>query len=281
MFEKVTGGLNMALCRYSDTWRVLRKAAQTILTPKAVEKHLPIQLAEATQVLHDFLTHPDDFFKHIGRYTFFETMELWNLCTSLTAVPPVDLLPFLDYIPERWAWWKRLAAETRQKQRALYFGLVDECEQRMKRGEENGSYIEEILTKQKELGLDREMVGYLGGTLLEAGSDTTTSFLRYLVMALVSFPDVQRKAQAEIDHMVGQERMPSLADIKDLPYIQALIKELHRFMPHATITDEEYRGFVIQKSTSIFVNTYRDLTFKCNPTFFKISAKDNLSSQNS
>ncbi|KAI3608916.1 cytochrome [Moniliophthora roreri] len=241
MVDKVTNGLNLALCRYSDTWRMLRKAAHTILTPKAVEKHLPIQVAEATQVLYDFLTDPDDFFKHIGRYSnsvimsvlfgkrcpryethestaFFETMELWNLCISPTAVPPVDLLPFLDYVPERWAWWKGLAAKTRQKQRELYFGLVDECEQRMKRGEENGSYIEEILTKQKELGLDREMVGYLGGVLLEGGSETTTSFLKYLVMALVSFPDVQGKAQAEIDRVVGKERMPSLADVKDLPY---------------------------------------------------------------
>uniref|UniRef100_A0A0W0G8B7 Cytochrome p450 n=1 Tax=Moniliophthora roreri TaxID=221103 RepID=A0A0W0G8B7_MONRR len=69
MVDKVTGGLNLALCRYSDTWRVLRKAAHTILTPKAVEKHLPIQVAEATQILHDFLTNPDNFFEHIGRYS--------------------------------------------------------------------------------------------------------------------------------------------------------------------------------------------------------------------
>ncbi|KAI3620890.1 cytochrome [Moniliophthora roreri] len=156
MVEKVTGGLNLALCRYPDTWRLLRKAAHTILTPKAVEKHLPIQLAEATHVLHDFLTNPDDFFKHIGRYSnsvimsvlfgkrcpyyetyestaFFKTMELWNTCISPTAVPPVDLLPFLDYIPKRWAWWKRLAAKIWQKQRELYFGLVDKCKQWMKR----------------------------------------------------------------------------------------------------------------------------------------------------
>ncbi|ESK94121.1 cytochrome p450 [Moniliophthora roreri MCA 2997] len=93
--------------------------------------------------------------------------------------------------------------------------------------EENGSYIEEILTRQKQLGLDREMVGYLGGVLLEGGSETTTSFLRYLVMALASFPDIQRKAQAEIDRVVGQERIPSLADVKDLPYMRALIKEVY------------------------------------------------------
>ncbi|ESK85938.1 cytochrome p450 [Moniliophthora roreri MCA 2997] len=285
MGKRVTNNLNMGLCGYSDTWRALRKAAHTILTPAAAESHLPIQRAEATQVLYDFIQNPDDFFNHIGRYTnsvimsvlfgkrcpryetpeslgFFESQELWNRCMSPTVVPPVDLLPFLDYIPESWAWWKQLASETRQKQRALYFGLLDECEQRMKRGEENGSYMEQILMEERELGLDREMIGYLGGILLEGGTETTASFLRCLVMALIVFPDVQRKAQAEIDGVVSRERMPTLSDIKDLPYIQALIKEVHRFhpvspiVPHATLADEEYRGFVLPKGTTILVNTY-------------------------
>ncbi|ESK85937.1 cytochrome p450 [Moniliophthora roreri MCA 2997] len=285
MGKRVTNDLNMGLCPYSDTWRALRKAAHTILTPAAAESYLPIQRAEATQVLYDFIQNPDDFFNHIGRYTnsvimsilfgercpryetpeslgFFESKELWNRCLSPTAVPPVDLLPFLDYIPESWAWWKQLASETRQKQRALYFGLLDECEQRMKRGEENGSYMEKVLMKKEELGFDREMTGYLGGILLEGGTETTASFLRCLVMALIVFPDVQRKAQAEIDGVVGRERMPTLSDIKDLPYIQALIKEIHRFhpvlpiAPHATLADEEYRGFIAPKGTTVLVNTY-------------------------
>ncbi|KAI3619277.1 cytochrome [Moniliophthora roreri] len=285
MAKKVTNDLNMAACRYSDTWRVLRKAAHTVHTPAAAENHLPIQRAEATQVLYDFIQNPDDFFNHIGRYSnsvimsilfgkrcphyetpesiaFFEAHRLWNRCLSPTAVPPVDLLPFLDYIPESWAWWKQLASKTRQKQRALYFGLLEECEKRIKRGEENGSYLEEILMKKRDLGLDREMVGYLGGVLLEGGSETVANFLRYLVMALIIFPDVQRKAQAEIDRVVGKERMPTLFDIKDLPYIQALIKEVHRFCPatpgmlHATTADEEYRGFVLPKDTAILANIY-------------------------
>jgi hypothetical protein len=182
----------------------MRKAAHTILTPKAVVNHLPIQVcpiqtfinprsinglmrcvprkrAETIQVLHDFLTTPDDFFKHIGRYAnsvimsvlfgkrcprfetpestaFFESMEIWNRCVS-PVVPPVDLLPFLDYIPERWAWWKGLALDTRAKQRRLYFGLLEECEKRMAKGEDNGSYMEEVLIRQGELGLSREMIG--------------------------------------------------------------------------------------------------------------------------
>jgi cytochrome P450 len=43
------------------------------------------------------------------------------------------------------------------------------------------------------------------------------------------FPDVQKKAQAEIDAVVGPDRLPSLADRASLPYIEALAKEVLRW----------------------------------------------------
>ena len=53
-----TGGLHMGISRYNDNWKVQRKAAQTILTPQATNRHLPIQRAEATQLMYDFLKTP-------------------------------------------------------------------------------------------------------------------------------------------------------------------------------------------------------------------------------
>lgn len=67
---------------------------------------------------------------------------------------------------------------------------------------------------------------YLGGVLLEGGSDTTSSFLQSLILALVAFPEVQVKAQEELDRVVGNDRAPSLEDISKLPYIQAVINEV-------------------------------------------------------
>ncbi|KAL0568262.1 hypothetical protein V5O48_013722 [Marasmius crinis-equi] len=107
------------------------------------------------------------------------------------------------------------------------------------------------------------MAGYLGGVLLEGGSETTAIFFHWLVLLLVAFPESQRKAQEEMDRVVGRERLPSLEDINDLPYVQALIKETHRYrpvapvpIPHATIADEELRGFVVPKGTTIFTNLH-------------------------
>ncbi|KAK7032164.1 hypothetical protein VNI00_013338 [Paramarasmius palmivorus] len=301
MAEKITQGLNMVICPYTDTWRALRKASHTILTAKAVEAHLPIQRAEACQVMHDLLNDPENFFKYVGRYSnsvtmsilfgkrcpryesaesaaFFRANDSWNHALS-PSIPPVDLFPFLDYLPEKIAWWKKLARETRQLQRNLYFGLVDECEARMKRGEHNGAFMEDLLNQQNDLGLTRELVGYLGGVLLEGGSETTASFLRSLVLFLAAFPDVQRKAQEEIDRVVGHERSPVLQDIDNLPYIRALIQEAHRFhpvaplaIPHSASADEEYRGYIIPKDTTIFVNTYAIFH---NPDYFEDPEKFN------
>jgi Cytochrome P450 len=50
-----------------------------------------------------------------------------------------------------------------------------------------------------------------------------------LIYALATNPDVQRKAQQEIDHVVGPGRLPDFGDFEQLPYIQALIKEVGRW----------------------------------------------------
>lgn len=69
---------------------------------------------------------------------------------------------------------------------------------------------------------------YIGGNLIEGGADTTSAFLQTLVLALVNFPDVQARAQEELDGVIGDERSPELDDIEDLPYLQAVIKEVGR-----------------------------------------------------
>lgn len=62
--------------------------------------------------------------------------------------------------------------------------------------------------------------------MIEAGSDTTSSFLQSLILLLTAFPNVQRKAHKEIDQVVGDQRVPNLDDVPHLPYIQAVIKEV-------------------------------------------------------
>lgn len=50
-------------------------------------------------------------------------------------------------------------------------------------------------------------------------------------MAAVLYPEIQRKAQAEVDAVVGQDRLPSFEDRESLPYVEAVVKELYRWLP--------------------------------------------------
>ncbi len=50
---------------------------------------------------------------------------------------------------------------------------------------------------------------------------------------MVLYPDVQRKAQAELDRVVGRDRLPNFNDRESLPYIEAVIKEALRWLPTA------------------------------------------------
>jgi hypothetical protein len=57
----------------------------------------------------------------------------------------------------------------------------------------------------------------------------TVSSMRSLFLALVLFPQVQRRAQAELDVVIGRDRLPTFDDRPRLPYIEALCKELTRW----------------------------------------------------
>ena len=186
-----------------------------------------------------------------GIQAIFDTEAEYNQLAEPGATPPLDFFPFLKYIPE-WtglAGWKKRVRDCRQHQRDLYFGLLDETMGKMERGEETGCHMEEILSQQKELGLNREMMGYvvgterpkpssllnrfsrsryLGGTILVGGADTSAGFLLSAILLMTVFPEIQKKAQMELDKVVGSDRLPMLEDLKELPYVRAIIQEVCR-----------------------------------------------------
>lgn len=52
-----------------------------------------------------------------------------------------------------------------------------------------------------------------------------------MILALVHNPDVQRKCQEELDHVVGRSRVPTFDDLESLPYVRATVKECARWAP--------------------------------------------------
>ena len=92
--------------------------------------------------------------------------------------------------------------------------------------------------------LTTALASMLAGSLYEAGAHTTAGFVHGLVMLLTAYPEVQAKAAAEMDQVVGDTRSPAHADGDSLPYIRALTQEAHRFrvvtphgLPHRATRD--------------------------------------------
>jgi len=96
-----------------------------------------------------------------------------------------------------------------------------------------------------------------------AGADTTVSSVQTLFLMMALYPEVQKKAQAEIDAVVGPDRLPDFHDRPSLPYINAMLKELTRWnlvvplgVPHMSTDDDEYNGFFIPKGTFVMGNAW-------------------------
>jgi cytochrome P450 len=60
-----------------------------------------------------------------------------------------------------------------------------------------------------------------------------------LLYALASYPDIQARAQAEIDSVIGSDRLPCIKDREEMPYVQAVVKEVLRW--HTVAPVSEYR----------------------------------------
>ncbi|KAG2110358.1 cytochrome P450 [Suillus discolor] len=101
----------------------------------------------------------------------------------------------------------------------------------------------------------------------------TISTLLVFLLAMILNPEVQTKAHAEIDRVVGKYRLPDFNDRPALPYVEAILRETLRWypvaplgVPHATTTSDVYNGYFIPKGVAVFPNTWKKYS---NPDEFK------------
>jgi len=91
-------------------------------------------------------------------------------------------------------------------------------------------------------------------------------------------PEVVEKAQEELDRVVGKDRLPEYSDREDLPYIDAVVKEVLRWNPPTPIAfpvkttqDDVYRGYFIPAGATVIGNiwaVFRDPNIYPDPEAF-------------
>ncbi|KAG6855532.1 hypothetical protein H0H87_001515, partial [Tephrocybe sp. NHM501043] len=212
----------------------------------------------------------------------------------------VDLIPFLKHVPE-WvpgAGFQRKAREWKAAVYEMRDAPFETALRAIKEGIASPNFVANLVSDletesksslEQNLELIRACAGmsYAGNWYRERKKNlahevtrslTTLSALSSFVLAILLHPEVQIKAQEELDRVLGNSRLPEFSDRKDLPYICAIVKEVLRWspvaplgLPHMVTRDDEFNGFFIPAGTAIVGNTWAILhdprTFP-NPSIF-------------
>ncbi|XP_053545617.1 cytochrome P450 2A5-like [Bombina bombina] len=95
--------------------------------------------------------------------------------------------------------------------------------------------------------------------LLFSAADTTSETLNYGILLLLKYPEIQAKVKQEIDQVIGENRSPTFQDKSKMPYTEAVIHEIQRFInlipfgaPRATTRDVVFKGYHIPKGTTVY-----------------------------
>ncbi|KAF8749925.1 cytochrome P450 [Rhizoctonia solani] len=248
-------GNNTGIIRYGERWRAQRRMTHELLHKRASEELWPSIIKNSRLALEQLLDKPDEFESHLRRmagssiiksvYGYEATASNDALFEAVSQAVQgfsqavlasnfyVNLFPWMQYIP---AWfpgaqWKRKALAWREQTDQMLNIPYNWTRDKMESGTAPpsmlsrllGSYRKELSDKEKNITL------WAAGTLFGAGTDTTVASSLIFVMAMAMHPEVQTRAQAEIDSVLGGSRLPEMDDRQSMPYVQAIVKEVLRW----------------------------------------------------
>uniref|UniRef100_UPI0037E9C1D1 cytochrome P450 2J6-like n=1 Tax=Semicossyphus pulcher TaxID=241346 RepID=UPI0037E9C1D1 len=125
------------------------------------------------------------------------------------------------------------------------------------------SYLNEIqMSKgQPHNTFDEEDLVMCVMDLFVAGTETSSTTLRWAFLYMAKYPEIQAKVQAEIDSVIGQSRQLSTGDRANLPYTDAVIHEVQRIsnvvplsLPYAITKDIQLGGYTVPKGVAVIPN---------------------------
>ncbi|KAK3221608.1 hypothetical protein Dsin_008633 [Dipteronia sinensis] len=179
------------------------------------------------------------------------------------ASNPGDFLPIMNWIDG--GDFKNKVVSLSKRVDEFMQCLIDEHRNKKAGLESNNTMIDHLLSLQEsqpEYYTDQIIKGLIM-VLLLAGTDTSSVTLEWAMTNLVNNPEVMKKARAELDDQVGQERLIDEPDVFKLQYLQSIISETLRLypaapllVPHMSSEDCTVGGYHVPRDTILLVNAW-------------------------
>ncbi|PCH44159.1 cytochrome P450 [Wolfiporia cocos MD-104 SS10] len=278
--------------QHDDIWKRQRRMMSHALNQSSLSDHYAIQEIEAQRLVLNVLNNPDSLVHQtklrIGSIILhvvygyaaksendpFLVKPLKMLDNFVEATVPgawlVDIIPPLKYIP-KWvpgAGFQKIAASWRQLLWESAWEPYLWCKANYENGTDNRSFIATNLAVHESnlSSKDEETLVWGAITVMGGGLDTNMSTVLTFFLAMLRYPEIQVKACAEIDTVIGADRLPSITDRLALSYIRALITEVYRWnpavplgIPHSVTQDDTYEGMYIPEGSIIMPNVWHML----------------------
>ncbi|KAF1826658.1 cytochrome P450 [Dissoconium aciculare CBS 342.82] len=191
---------------------------------------------------------------------------------ALIAPQPFDIFPVLRYLPDSFgmARWKEKARSVRKGVfdcGTQFLSAAGEQREALDAGKTNGSesMLASMLREQRDNKDQTFTTADIGNTafhVVTAGSGTSLAFMSVVLMILAKYPEVQTRLREEVLRITSN-LPPTVSDIADLKYMDAVWNEVHRWrsvtpqaFPRATSQDDVYDGFHIPKGTTVLINAW-------------------------
>ncbi|CAG8972460.1 hypothetical protein HYALB_00001149 [Hymenoscyphus albidus] len=282
----MSGSSRVLFMGYNDRWRAIRKVMHSILNAKNAPTFASFQDIESKHLLYDYLHSPDKWSLANQRYSNSvvmsvvfgkrqeldhpETKELLETSADiLNAMQPganiVDVLPFLEKLPTWLQWWRSRGLRDQEKCKRVYQREVAELKARVEAGTARDCYALQFMKNPESQKFGETQFLFSLGSLLEAGSDTSRVAITQVLAAACVDPRWVKTAREQLDSVCGSnaERLPSVSDRAQLPYITAVTKESFRWkpppqigVPHMLTEDDEYEGYRFPKGTVFTWNAF-------------------------
>ncbi|GJE86658.1 cytochrome P450 [Phanerochaete sordida] len=274
------------LLPYDSRLKTSRRLLKQGLSPAAVRSYYPYINNRAALFLETLNEKPDDFVRHFTRMAGHTALKIAYgyegvteddrlLETAIqameyfaTVVSPgkwlVDSLPILDRLPSwfPFAQFKRIQNQSKPVVYETITRPFEEVKRHLARGTADGSLSSYLLQSEKSDPELEDAIKWAATSVFLGQFDTTTATLSWFTHAMVKHPEAQKKAQEEIDRVVGHDRLPEIEDRDSLPYVNAVLKEIFRWqpiiamLPRASSQDDEYNGYFVPAGTYMLANIW-------------------------